>query len=93
MLYTKQTGSNASTKKTNISSDGQIVFEQTGTDNVGAVVYSYGLTRISAKSRTALTAQQGTTHRTVPRVPMIVQSGGTLAPVALPFAAQAFGGS
>lgn len=59
MLYTKQTGSNASTKKIYISSDGQIVFEQTGTDNVGAVVYSYGLTRISAKSRTALTAQQG----------------------------------
>ena len=58
MLYTKQTGSNASTKKTYISSDGQIVFEQTGTDNVGAVVYSYGLTRISAKSRTALTAAQ-----------------------------------
>ena len=59
MLYTKQTGSDASTKKTYISSDGKIVFEQTGTDNVGAVVYSYGLTMISAKSRTSLTAQQG----------------------------------
>ena len=56
MLYTKQTGTNATAKQTYIWSDGQIVYEQTGTDNIGATVYTYGLTRLSAKERTVSSA-------------------------------------
>lgn len=35
-----------------------MVYEQTGTDNIGAVIYSYGLTRIAAKSRESLAESQ-----------------------------------
>ena len=52
MLYTKQTGSNTSQKQTYIWCDGQIVYGQTGADNTGAAVYTYGITGISAKERT-----------------------------------------
>ncbi len=58
LLYTKQMGTDASTKKYFVFSDGQMVYEQTGTDNIGAVIYSYGLTRISAKSRESLAESQ-----------------------------------